>query len=130
MRVIRKGTQQVVCDRCGSLLEYEWRDIHDWGEKGDSYTVTCPECAKLIDVDPIIIGKTDYFNGYYVNDSTSAKSITLGDPGFQMFQRDALYASNGASNSAATTVLDSLFAAATDVDATKTEALSTPASEI
>lgn len=129
MRVIRKGTQQVVCDRCGSLLEYEWKDIHDWGEKGDSYTVTCPECAKLIDVDPIILPKGDYFNGYYVNGGTSAKTITLGDPycgGFDMFQRDALYASN----TAAVSTTDVSVATLSASDATKTEALSTPASEI
>ena len=114
MRVISKGCQRVQCPRCGSLLEYEWKDIHNWGEKDETYTVTCPECAKLIDVDPIILPNSNYFTGYCVNNGTSMSTITLGEPycnGFDMFQRDALCASKAATISAADVSVATLSAA-------------------
>lgn len=53
MKIIKKGTEnEVECGCCGSMLEYEPRDVsrtpyNDRDEDGDTvfkYTVRCPVC--------------------------------------------------------------------------------------
>jgi len=54
MKIIRKGNpKQIECVKCGSVLEYEIKDIHKqqvtMNEYGDY--ITCPVCENEIKVD-------------------------------------------------------------------------------
>jgi len=54
MKIIRKGNpKQIDCIKCGSVLEYEIKDIHKQLVAGNEYDnyVTCPVCENEIKVD-------------------------------------------------------------------------------
>jgi len=54
MKIIRRGNpKQIDCIKCGSVLEYEVKDIHKQQVEGNEYSnyVTCPVCENEIKVD-------------------------------------------------------------------------------
>ena len=54
MKIIRRGNpKQIDCIKCGSILEYEVKDIHKQQVIGNEYGnyVTCPVCENEIKVD-------------------------------------------------------------------------------
>ena len=54
MKIIRKGNpKQTECNKCGSILEYEVKDIHKQQVTMNEYGnyVTCPVCENEIKVD-------------------------------------------------------------------------------
>jgi len=51
MKIIRKGNpKQIKCSKCGSVLEYEVKDIHKQQVTMNEYGnyITCPVCENEI----------------------------------------------------------------------------------
>lgn len=46
MKVITEGSARVVCDQCGSTLEYQWNDIKEYQE--GKFTIFCPIAEMLL----------------------------------------------------------------------------------
>lgn len=54
MKIIRRGNpKQTECSKCGSVLEYEVKDVHKQQVTMNEYGnyVTCPVCENEIKVD-------------------------------------------------------------------------------
>ena len=94
MKVISTGSARVNCEQCGSTLEYEWRDITEYN---GNTCVFCPVCGLSIEVPENVNPKphADLHNctiDGVVGLFDSCKTQTMP---YDIFQRDALYASNG-----------------------------------
>ena len=103
MKVISKGCQRVQCQRCGSLLEYEWNDIYPFDEDSaePSYAVLCPECGNMIDVPNVIKSslQTSQYTYPEISADTLYPSLVFGG---DFFDRGGLCVSDVATTNATT----------------------------
>lgn len=114
MKVISTGSARVNCKQCGSVLEYEWRDITE--HNGITY-VFCPVCGLSIEV-PENIDPNPYADLHNCTISGIAgpfDSYKMQTMPYDIFERDYLYASaESACNSNASALSTSVTKAKTD----------------
>ena len=48
MKIIQRNSNQVTCDNCNSVLEWESTDLRWTHTEPDYYYVTCPCCGSAI----------------------------------------------------------------------------------
>lgn len=99
MKVITEGSARVICDQCGSTLEYQWNDIKEYQE--GKFTIFCPICGNAIEVPEKITNAASNYQTVTV----SSPSLTIRGNDYwtpyDMFVRDSLTASNCTAISAA-----------------------------
>lgn len=118
MKVITEGSARVICDQCGSTLEYQWNDIKEYQE--GKFTIFCPICGNAIEVpEKITKAASNYQTVTVSSPSLTIRGNDYWTP-YDMFVRDSLTASNCTAVSA----VDALEGAAKVYSATADEAAS------
>lgn len=112
MKVISTGSARINCPQCGSVLEYEWRDIVE--EQSGCFYVFCPVCGRMISV-PEFVEPNPYQSLHGCTITTD--TFQLHKHPYNVFERDALYASNGSANCDGVSVLSCSTTKAKDDDA-------------
>ena len=107
MKVITEGSARVVCDQCGSTLEYQWNDIKEH-HKG-KFTIFCPICGNAIEVpEKITKAVSNYQTVTVSSPSLTIKGNEYWYP-YETFSRDAICASNSTDGVSVISTLDSLL---------------------
>lgn len=108
MKVITEGSARVVCDQCGSTLEYQWNDIKEYQE--GKFTIFCPICGNAIEVpEKITKAVSNYQTVTVSSPSLTIKGNEYWYPYETFSSRDAICASNSTAGASITSTLDSLL---------------------
>lgn len=127
MKVITEGSARVICDQCGSTLEYQWNDIKEYQE--EQFVIFCPICGNAIEVPEKITNAVSNYQTVTV----SSPSLTIRGNDYwtpyDMFVRDSLTACNCTAASAVdaleSTAQTDTYSLTADAATSKIAALST-----